>query len=134
MTDAAMSNPIERVYITGGDNTYNHKGVLCDKMAAVVINGDIYWLEGSYAYPWEIGVALRPLDIRIFSDGDIISESNRFAPVTNNKVTKIKGHIEEVLDNKSNYVKRAVFASPDKITWSVEAIKAKFFDPIEEPA
>ena len=134
MTDTAMSNPIERIYITRGDNGYNHKGVLCDKMAAVVINGDICWLEGSYAYPWEIGVALRPLDIRIFSDGSISSESNRFAPVVNSKVTKIKGHVEDVLDDKSNYVKRAIFSPSDKIAWSVEELKAKFFDQIEEAA
>lgn len=124
-------NPIERIYITRGDNSYNAKGVLCDKMAAVVINGSIFWLEGSYAYPWEIGVALRSLDIRIFSDGDIISEENRFAPVANNSVTKIKGHIEEVLDSKSSYVRRAIFSNPDKISWSVADIKAKFFDELE---
>lgn len=130
-----IKNPIERIYLTRGDNGYNHKGAKCDKAAAVVIDGDIYWIEGNYAYPWEIGVALRPLDIRIFSDGDIISDENRFAPVANAKVTRIKGHIEEVLGEKSNYIKRAVRSNKEGcIWWTVDALKEKFFDHLEAEA
>ena len=43
-------NPeVTRLYVTRGDNLFNHDGVKCDKFTGLEINNQIYWMNLSFA-------------------------------------------------------------------------------------
>lgn len=123
---AAFPHQVERVYITRGDNGYNHHGHKCDKAAGVKIDGKIYWLAaGGIAYLTEVRQELSKLNVTLYDDKyGVLDEKNYFKPKT---VTRIGRHIEDVFHKDSFYIKNCVRKECGSIWWTSEELVEKFF-------
>lgn len=100
---------IERIYITKGDNLFNHEGLKCDKTLGIVIDGSIYWLNQSFARLNELEDQLRyNLGIAISCDQKKFGVFENDTAYMNKNVTRISQHHDDVFSNKSSYIKRAV--------------------------
>lgn len=126
----AQNNPIERIYFTRGDREYDELGRKVDKRAALVIAGKIYWLKPKFTHLWELSNALEFLGVSISDDGAWgFWEGNR-APLRYTVTAITKTH-KEIFDEASKYSIEAEKQKGTTLWWSVKAIKAHIFDPIE---
>lgn len=124
---ASFAIQVERVYITRGDNSYNHNNALCDKAVGVVIDKDIYWLKsGGIANISEVRKQLALLNIDVLGSNQwgVLGEDGSTA---HKRVTRISIHQEEVFDKESKFMQRTITKRDGSIWWDAEELAAKFF-------
>lgn len=117
---------IERIYITKGDNIFNFDGVRADKAWAIVIDGKVYWADSSFdttevlGFRLErIGVVIEPRKSGAIDFGQWVNkpDGGRKA-VIDKRVTKISKHHDDVFNETSSYMKRAVKNSNGSYFWN----------------
>lgn len=131
--DGEATTIVERIYVTRGDNSYDEDNVKNDKMIGIVIKGDIYWLERDFARFSELSYELAGFNILITEDGrwGVTDEDGR--TVLANKVTKISKHHDDILSEKSSYLKRSKRNdSNGRLFWETHEVLSHFFGKEEE--
>lgn len=130
---------IEQIYTTKGDNLYNHDNIKCDKMIGLVIKGQIYWLQDSFANLYEIEHLLHRLNVTISKCGRWGATDEDGSTTYTNSITKLNKHHDDLFSDKSNYVKRAKFNESNgkrSLWWTInEVVNELFSTPMDaEPA
>lgn len=121
---------IEKIYITKGDNLYNDDNIKCDKMIGVVIKGQIYWLQDSFASLHEIKYLLHRLNVTISKCGRWGATDKDGSTTYTNSVTKLSKHHDDLFSDKSNYLKRAKCNESKgkrSIWWAVSEVVNELF-------
>lgn len=126
--DGEPTSIIERIYTTKGDNVVDHHGVICDKGVGVVIDGDIYWLEDSFAKFSELSFLLHKFNIVISDCGQWGVKDESQSVTFTNKVTKLKKHHDDLWCEDSNYAKRAKRTSAGRLFWEKEDLFNHFYN------
>lgn len=107
-----MKKIIERIYVTKGDNLVNYEGIKSDKAIGLQIDGSIYWLNHTFARLSDLEDQLRyNFGIAISCDHKkfgVFGEVEKDTAHINKNVTRITQHHDDVFNNKSSYIKRAV--------------------------
>lgn len=122
---------IEQVYITRGDNLYNDEGIQCDKCFGLVIEGQIHWIDSSFATLDELSTKLYGFGVSASGmQWGTIDENGR--AVLEHKMTKIGKHQDDIFDGKSSYMKRSKRKECGSIWWSMAEFKETYL--IDEAA
>ena len=126
---APSTMQIERIYITRGDNSYNHNNALCDKSVGVVIDEDIYWLKNSgIANISEIREQLALLNIDVLGSNEWGVLDKEKSSTSYKRVTRIPIHQEEVFEEKSRFMQRTIKKHDGSIWWNADELATKFFN------
>lgn len=115
---------IERIYITKGDNSYNHAGVKSDKACAIQIDGRLYWINQSFAHLRELESEFRTLGVIFSCDYKkfgVHSVTEEWTSLNKN-ITRIPHHHDDIFSDKSGYIKRAERSPKGAYWWYVEDI------------
>lgn len=119
---------VERIYVSRGKNTVNFNGEICDRCCGLVIGGKIHWIDITFATYTELHYVLRPLNILLTFDGawGLIKEGQNTR--LTNQVTKLKHSETELFGSDSSYMDRSQRLESGSIWWTVEKIKARYFE------
>ena len=131
--DGDPTTIIERIYTTKGDNVTDHHNVICDKGVGVVIGGDIYWLEDSFARFSDLEYLLSRFNV-IISDCGQWGVKDEYQSVTfTNRVTKLTKHHDEIWCKDSSYAKRSKRNAEGRAFWKVVDLFNHFYNkPADE--
>ena len=117
---------VDKIYVSRGDDTYNYDGILADKFAGVLIEGDIFWINETFATLSELARILRPLNVELDRNGSWGNrECNGFARFSK-KITKVAKRHSEFFTDDTIYLKKAKFFKEGMIWWYPKDIEAHF--------
>lgn len=125
----AMSNnrvKVEKIWVSRGDDTYDHYDRLADRFAGVLIEGEIFWINKTFATFGELAHILRPLNIRLFGTGEWGNIKCDNDADMSNTVVKVKKRHNEFFSDDSMYLKKAKFFNEGMIWWYPDDIVAHF--------
>lgn len=127
MSDTNKKAVVEKIYITRGDNTTDHNGILCDKCFGVVIEGKIHWIDVCFARLDELETNLFGLGVS--SNGTawgVIDEDGR--ATLSDKMVKINKHQDDIFTPSSYHMKRSERKPCGSVWWNISEIKERYFD------
>lgn len=126
---ATCLNQVERIYVTRGDNTYDDAGVKCDKFMGVTINGEIHWVDHSFAYLHELEHQLSALNVEFcFSAKRWGIRDEKGSAYLSNTITTVKPHHDDMFAKDSFYMKRTKEQPNGKRFWKLSDLIDTYFN------
>lgn len=115
---------VERIYITRGHDQYDEANVLCDKFSGLLINDEIYWIEGNFARPSELSEMLEPLGIGMNEKGSWGWGEDR-ETIFDSSLVKVETPQDEMFEEGSRWIEKAVWADKenDRLSWTIEELQ-----------
>lgn len=125
MLEINQKSVVEKVYITRGDNVFDHNGIKCDKAYGLVIEGKIHWIDQSFATLDELSSKLYGFGVSASGMAwGVIDEAGR--AVLEHRMTKIGKHQDDIFDSKSFYMKSSKRKACGSVWWTPAEIKKTY--------